>query len=480
MVFRRALAGLAVALLAAYLYERAPVLYMMYSNAPQRIARLANLGGGSEIKFADRPGFRSCEDALLVESLGVALVACDPGRERWNTVMGVNVPDPSLGPVPGASLYVYDYKTFPGGDGDGHDEEAVLRTVEIVGFPRSEGEDGDDDGERDLHTLGMAFDEATATLLVANHARFGGGSRIEVFKLDGIAADGTQTQTPKATHVRTVRHPLIHAPNSIALVEGAGGAAFFVTNDHAVPAARNKLLSLLETYVAPPTGTVVYVDMRGEAEGEGEVKAQVVARVPFANGIEVLNETTLAVASTSRAAVYLYEVSPPFSASASSPPPFDSDSSRSPYKLTYTSRIRVPFLPDNLSLTRYYSSGTGTGDKTGTATTKLLIAGHAHVPSLARFSATRHACNGDGAAGADAETRAYCERSAQGAAGAAGIVGPEAPPSWVSEWSEEDGLRHLYVDTEYPSSATAARDGDRGVGIIAGLYAKGLLVWREQ
>ncbi len=39
----------------------------------------------SEVKFADK--VRSCEDAILVESLGLAILACDPGREVRNTVM---------------------------------------------------------------------------------------------------------------------------------------------------------------------------------------------------------------------------------------------------------------------------------------------------------------------------------------------------------------------------------------------------------
>ncbi|RYP91875.1 hypothetical protein DL770_001997 [Monosporascus sp. CRB-9-2] len=410
------LGALLIALTAAYLYERAPVLATFYSNAPERLVRVNNLGRSHDVKFADRDDVRSCEDALMVESIGVAIVACDPGRERWNTVMGLFLPDP----VPGADIYIYDYKSASTPDSE------ALRRVELVGFP----------GGSDLHTLGMAFDEASSTLFVANHAK--AGPRIEVFKLEINAL--------KATHVRTVSHPLIHGPNSIALVSSE---EFFVTNDHAIPATRSKFLSVLETYLAPPTGTVVYVDLRG-----AEVEADVVARAPFANGMEILNATTVAVASSSRGAVYLYTLTPhPL---PSSPQPNDDKAAqkRTP-ELTYASRIKVPFVPDNLSLSR---------SKTGK--TKLIIAGHAHAPSLTHFAATRHICNDPAElARADPETASYCEAA--------------TAPSWVSEWSEEDGLRHLYVDTEYPSSATAARDADRGVGIVAGLYAKGLLIWRE-
>lgn len=38
-----------------------------------------------EVLFKDY--VRNCEDVLMEESLGVAFVSCDPGRDRWNTVM---------------------------------------------------------------------------------------------------------------------------------------------------------------------------------------------------------------------------------------------------------------------------------------------------------------------------------------------------------------------------------------------------------
>ena len=429
----------------------------LYQNAPGRLAHVDNLPGAWEIKFAERAGFRSCEDALLVESRGVAVVACDPGRERWNTVMGVFVPGPE--PLPGATLYVYDYANAAGA------EDEVLTPVEIVGFL----------GGNDLHTLGMAFDEATSTLLLTNHAE--AGPRLEIFKLDFDDLDTAATDAdddaspkpkpkPKATHVRTVTHPLLHAPNSIAIVEGSGGEEFLVTNDHAVPARVNKLAALLETYLAPPTGTVVHVDLRG---GDEEVKASVLARVPFANGVEFLNNTALAVSSTSRSAVYLYAVT---RAATTSTETDDAEGATTtanpaPLALTYASRIRVPFFPDNLSLTRYKKASEGDEKPETQTQTKLLIAGHPHAPTLSVFAASRHVCNDARALeAADAETRAQCAEAA-------------AAPSWVSEWSEADGLKTLYVGTEYPSSATAARDGERSVGIVAGLYAKGLLVWRE-
>lgn len=72
------------ALLAPYVYDRYQSLSLMYYNAPERLVRV-NAFPSHEIKFEDQ--LRSCEDAILIESTGVAIVACDPGRERWNTVM---------------------------------------------------------------------------------------------------------------------------------------------------------------------------------------------------------------------------------------------------------------------------------------------------------------------------------------------------------------------------------------------------------
>lgn len=301
------------------------------------------------------------------------------------------------GPVAPARLYAYDYKAASIPDSE------ALKGIELAGFSAG----------ADFHTLGMAYDPKTSTLYVINHAR--AGSRIDMFKLD--------TGTLVATHVGTIQHPLIHAPNALALINGD---EFYVTNDHFFTAKQSRILSQIETLLAPPAATVVHVKLHA-----GRVEAKVAARMPYANGIELINSTTVAVASTTRGAVYMYTTA------------------QDPATLQYHSQLRLPFMPDNLSL----SGG------------KLMIAGHAHMSSLVKFAKTRHVCNDpEELAKASADIKDYCPRA--------------ATTSWVSEWSEAEGLKHLYVDTEYPTSATATRDAARGVGIIAGLYAKGILVWR--
>jgi arylesterase/paraoxonase len=51
----------------------------------------------------------------------------------------------------------------------------------------------------------------------------------------------------------------------------------------------------------------------------------------------------------------------------------------------------------------------------------------------------------------------------------------------VAEWSESGGLNTLYKNSgeEFCSSSTYARDVGRGVGIVTGLYDRGILVARD-
>jgi arylesterase / paraoxonase len=266
----------------------------------------------------------------------------------------------------------------------------------------------------------MAFDEPSSTLFVANNRH--DGPRVDLFHLD--------LATLQARHIRSIAHPLIHGPNAITI---RNSHELFLTNDHHFLMKNGRLLSQVETYLGLSLGTVVHVDISDPQT----TKANKVARVAFANGIEIINDTTLAVASTSKTKVNLYTI-------VDGPTPNSSPS------LVYRSSIKTPFNVDNLSRT---SDG------------RLLLAGHPHVPSLTKYAATRWICNDPAElAKADAPTQEYCETAQCG--------------SWVSEWTETGGLKHLYADTQYPSSATAAYDPEYKVGIIAGLYGKGILVWR--
>ncbi|KAM0427807.1 hypothetical protein ACHAPT_007264 [Fusarium lateritium] len=390
MALKGFLSVVALGLLIPFLYERSAVLSFFYTNAPARLHRTNSLGK-YEIKFEDH--MRSCEDVLLIEEHHLAIIACDAGRERWNTVMGVF----REGEVANADLWAYDYENTAKPDAES------LTRIKLADFASA----------RDFHTLGLAYHQETSTLYVTNHAK--AGPRIEIFKFE--------VESLTAKHIRTIEHPLIYAPNAIALISDK---EFYVTNAHYFTRAQSKILNILETYLSLPLGPVVHVNLE-----QPEVQATVVARVPFANGIEVLNSSTVAVASTSMAVVYLFNT---------------------PDKLTFEkpSKIHVPFLPDNLS----WANG------------KLLIAGHPFAPACTKFAQTRHICNYPSELeAATPEMKEYCAKG-------------EAT-SGVAEWSEEGGLKHLYSSTEYPTSTTAVRDAKRGVGIITGLYANGILVWRE-
>ncbi|KAI1137267.1 hypothetical protein F5Y05DRAFT_388648 [Hypoxylon sp. FL0543] len=403
MAFKSAIFILALAALSPLLYENFLRLSIISKNAPDKLVTLNNLKS-SEIKFED--SVRSCEDALLVESKGLAIFSCDPGRESYNTVMGIFLP----GPVPGASIFGYFY------DDASAPESESLKRFEIQGY----------EPLADFHTLGMTYDEKSSTLFVVNHRK--DGPTIEAFKLDLTAFT--------AKHFRTVRHPLLHAPNAIALINGH---ELLVTNDHYFLSDKSRALSTLETYLGLPLGTVVHVDISSLLQDPaGTVEANVLTRVPFANGIAFLNETTLAVASTTRPGVYFYTFTK--SESNSSAPPI----------LSYKALVKYPYYVDNIHVSRDGA---------------LYAAGHPHPPSLNKFSATRHKCNSPDIATADPSVQEECRKT--------------KAASWITKWTEDKGVENLYVGYDFPTSCTAAFDAQRKIGVVAGLYAKGIMIWRE-
>lgn len=262
--------------------------------------------------------------------------------------------------------------------------------------------------ESTFHPLGIEFWAPTNTLYVINHGM--NISTIEKFSVDFSKST--------ATHVRSFAHALVNYPNSLALV---GEDEFFVTNDHFIGARSSKTFAQVETYLAPPLASIVYVNMETR-------QVAVSGRVAWANGVTMINSFTLAVASTSTPGVYLYS--------------YDPDTKI----LINLTLIPLPFFPDNLST-----------DSDGT----LLIAGHPHPPSLAVVAETNHQFQLDGA-----KDDAKRPRS----------------PSWTAEWDiESREVRDIYVNdgSEFGSSSTIVRDKSRGVGIITGLYEKGILVWKK-
>ena len=286
-------------------------------------------------------------------------------------------------------IWLYDYST------PGLADDEALKLLTLKNF-----------NTKDFHPLGIEFEASSSTLYIVNHAQT--GSVIEVFNLS--------IKSSTANHVRTIKHPLVYSPNSIVAL---GDGKIFFTNDHYFRARDFLLLSKVETFSGLPGGSVVFLDTNNPDS------AKTLTQVPFANGIAMLNATTLVVGSSSKAGLYFFEITPE-------------------YGLISKGYIRTPSSVDNVSV-----DGNGV----------VQMAGHVFAPALVAIAKNRHLCN---AKSEKEEERRACDCGA---------------PSWAAEWTEEKGLKELYKGYEICGSTTAVRDVKRGVGMITMLYDKGIMVY---
>lgn len=316
------------------------------------------------------------------EKAGYVVLGCDEGRDVWNTVMGVfGKKTPQNG-----QLYLYDYSR----------SQPSLESIRLLNTPAG----------YSFHPLGLSLHLPTDTLLAVNHGT--SGSTVDQFSFSRLGNS--------ATYIKSFSSPYLRAPNAVVQLSNT---EVLVTNDHFFTPKSSPLLNKVETYLGLPLGGVTYLDLK-----TGE--AQQIARMPYANGLAILNSTTVAVASSSSAKVFLYEM----------------DKTTTPPTLAYREAISTPFWPDNLHM----------------ADGKLYIAGHAQLAALAKFAKSRQDCGAD-------TTSAGCDAVA---------------PSYVAQWTRERGLEEVYVGTEIYASSGVAMDEKRGVGVISGLYGKGLLVWNKE
>ena len=286
-------------------------------------------------------------------------------------------------------LYLYDYTST----------STVPEPLQLLDFPAS---------QTDFHPLGIEYHAESKTLYVINHAQ--AGTRLELFRL--------WPQDHAATHLKTIIHPQIHSPNSLAVIDEH---SLYITNDHFFLSRFHPWLAQLETWLGPSSGNVIHFNIQTNA-------ATVLDHIAFTNGVALINNRTLAVASSSNLKVYIYHA------------PNDD-----PPKLYLKHTISVPFLPDNLSV-----------DSNG----KLLISGHPHPFSMVAYAKSRDACR----SGVGAEKDKACALKAA---------------TGVAEWTESEGLKVLWMSEEFATGSTAVRDVGKGVGIVSGLYDNGLLVWKE-
>ncbi|KAF7186430.1 Serum paraoxonase/arylesterase 1 [Pseudocercospora fuligena] len=382
-------------ILSSIIYARYNILQTFYTNHPSRFTSENNI---NDFRILHKKSIRNCEDIYLSQDHGYALLSCDPGRDSWNTVMGTFI-NPSAPERTG--IYIYRYAEDP----DSKPEKLSI-------FPLN-------NNASEFHPLGIDLHEESRSLFVVNHAA--NGSRIDMFKFNAKGA--------YLTVMGSIVDPEhLPSPNSIAVISEN---EFFVTNDHFWTARKNPWLSKFETYAGLPGGTVAYMKTEGDLEkDEGVAKGATLAKVPFANGIVLLNESTLAVSSSSHAEIRLFGIL--------------RNGTRSVPRLELRKRVKVPFIPDNLSV-----------DSKG----RLLVAGHPHAPTVEKTQWRNGACE----VSKSLSEMEYCKF-------------PRL--SWIVEWGEEDGVKTLYKGSEFGTSTTAVRDWERGVGFAVGLYERGMLAWK--
>jgi arylesterase / paraoxonase len=56
----------------------------LWTNRPSAIPEFSAFSS-FDVKFENVA--RNCEDGVLDDELGIAYISCDPGRDRWNTVI---------------------------------------------------------------------------------------------------------------------------------------------------------------------------------------------------------------------------------------------------------------------------------------------------------------------------------------------------------------------------------------------------------
>ncbi|KAG8912738.1 hypothetical protein FRC01_004926 [Tulasnella sp. 417] len=420
----------------------------------------AGSGSGSDPQAvlsaaSSNPDFRFCEDMVqwdLVaadgrtkQSGGVRhlIVGCDPGRMSWNPVMGP-LRDPWAAQ---GSLWLYSYSSGS--------SRGVPRKLELKGFPKTSV----------FHPFGIdiIYDPKTEQyrLLATNQGVK--ASYVEVFTLSPPPSSsldsGQGAAVVEATYVKTLSHPGIVSPNSLAVISPN---SFYLTNDHTltrrIPYV-GTFAHVFETFAKFPGGWVDVVEFDDDSE-QVRVKRAIDHKIPFANGIAMSpNGQTVTVASSTDNSVSFYR------------------RNATTNFLTYDSRVEVPFHTDNLA----YDTQDGT---------TLYASGHPFYPDLIKVVKGKKLYSSSWLvavsprAPTNTKDERYQEEREGGGTGKVGSHGPfidqGAPvpshlraavhPEWEvrSIW-QSDGSR-------YSASATGFVDREGGKVFVAGLYEpRGLL-----
>ncbi|OJD36759.1 serum paraoxonase lactonase 3 [Diplodia corticola] len=425
---------------------------------------------------------KNCEDVVVLEDQGVAILSCDPQRDAWNTVMGT-----FLDPTQPGAIFQWFYSN----------PDSYPQPLALENFGSR--------GSVDFHPLGIEYHEESATLFVTNHAS--SGPTIEIFDYVPWGGFGRAS----ATHRASVSHPALWTPNSI---HALNATSFLVTNDHRVRARDHFILNKLETYGALPGGSVVQVTLPSTLpprdDGDDGPLAldpaaiavtQVAANIPFANGVAVLDAgRTLAVASTNGRAVRLYNITSSTTAD---------DGTDGTISLAFKDKIFAPAMLDNLSVDsrgRLLAAGhPRPGALTATVAFRadcLSLRAKAHAIALAAEQEVERKLGEDNvvqqdpmlmsdqedvAAAVEKKTVEVVMTEEEKGRLERCVGGFDATsPSWVGELLVDERTgeatgewKELYVGSEFGSSCTAARDLKEGVVLVVGLYEKGVLVAKE-
>ncbi|KAG9014288.1 hypothetical protein FRB90_005466 [Tulasnella sp. 427] len=344
-----------------------PPQWFAYGDAPTA-CKIVTDRLTSTPHLSDVPEFRFCEDmvrwdlkasedddkASVDGRTRYLIVGCDPGRKEWNPVMGP-LRDPWA--IQG-SLWLYPYTS-----GSSSSSSSVPRKLDLVGFPKTS----------TFHPFGIdvIYDAKRGTYRLFAINQGEGAPSVEVFDLappPPRTTTTTTTNTVKATHVKTLTHPGIVSPNSIAAISPT---SFYVTNDHTltrrIPYV-GTVLHVAETFLKIFGG---WVDLIEFADGENDagvtVSRAIGVKIPFANGIALSPDGgTVAVASSTEMAIRFYK------------------RDVSTHALTYDSRVVVPFHADNLAFEEEDSdpSRQHGGDGDGAGRWRLYASGTPFYPDL--------------------------------------------------------------------------------------------------
>ncbi|RUS29383.1 hypothetical protein BC938DRAFT_474837 [Jimgerdemannia flammicorona] len=353
-----------------------------------------------------------CEDGVIDHATGLAFLSCDSMRRRYNTVMDKVIIDDTL--VDG-EVWMYDL------------EEPNVTPIKLpipdLGVP--------------LHPLGIAVDTHTlnpantTTLLIANVAP--GGPWIHIVRLIRDACS-----PPRLHHIKTIRDPRIHTPNSIHVVPYTraddGTPSFFVSNDHMFLRGIPKLL---ENYLFLPLADLAFYNARVG-------RAEVVRRgFRFTNGVTgPQNGETIYVGESYNAAVNRFAVE--------NVKAMNERRSTWPI-LRREGSVQVAMAVDNLD----YDEGTG----------EVIVGGHPNGLDLLKFAKARIPEDG-----VPKGMKWYPN-------------GYRRPGSCVLKvtWGDESGkgltMETLFSDdgSEFSTSTTGMVDRGRGRMMVTGLYEYGVL-----